>query len=81
LSASEPVVKVHAPAPFAVVVPRTVPPAEIVTVLFASAVPAMVGVSSSVSRPLAIVPSTFRTLSVTAVMTGASGAMMSMVTA
>jgi hypothetical protein len=60
-------------------VPSWVAPSKIVTVLLASAVPASVGVVSLLKPPLATVPVTGATSSVTEVIDGAAGAAVSMV--
>ena len=76
---SVPVVKVQAPPLSAVVLPRTVLPLRIWTMLPASAVPASARVVSSVVPPLVSAPVAEPALSVTVPMVGAAGAVWSMV--
>ena len=71
------VVKDQAPVPSALAVSSEVPALRTVAVLLASAVPASTSTVSLVLPPLATVPVTGETSSVTEVMEGAAGGMVS----
>ena len=75
------VVKVQAPEPLAVTVPRLATPLKRVTVLLASAVPFRTSTLSLLVPPLATVPVTGETSSVIEEIDGASGTVVSTVIA